>query len=219
MTELIYLQDSNVFETAATIVGRGSDYRGVYLILDRTPFYPQGGGQPADQGTIRLEGELKKVTDVRKVEGEIRHYLEEYLSNFSSEVELVVDRDRRLLNTRYHTAGHLVAAIAEKFSSQIKATKGHQFPGEAYIEFAGMLEDEKSFKEELQALVNEITKTTTTVEVLEGKPLRKCQIMGFPPVPCGGTHVRDLSQIGPVTIKKCRSKKSKTKISYDLEEM
>lgn len=233
MTEHTYLQHPRLFEISAVITATGLDDTGFYLILDHTLFYPQGGGQPADQG--RVDG--YPIYDVRHVGDEIRHYLDsEYsVEKSGAAVKIVVDRTRRDLNTRYHTAGHLLAAVAEGLSSEIRAVKGHQFPGEAYVEFDGMLEDEVCFVGELQKAIKSELDSSAVVKMknlapedaraiaerlpylLPKKTLRVCHIHGFAPMPCGGTHVYSLKEIGSVIITKCKSKKGRTRISYQVK--
>ena len=75
MTEKIYYQDVSVHTIEAEVMAAGTDANGHYVILDRSCFYPEGGGQPADTGTI---GEME-VLDVQVTEGEIRHYTPQLL--------------------------------------------------------------------------------------------------------------------------------------------
>ena len=55
MTQLMYLQDPSLFEVSATIQGAGVDKKGVYFTVNRSLFYPQGGGQPADKGKVLIK--------------------------------------------------------------------------------------------------------------------------------------------------------------------
>ena len=71
MTEKLYDGQVELTEARVRVIEQGKDDRGQYVALDRTKFYPEGGGQPADTGTI---GEVA-VTDVQTVAGEIRHYV------------------------------------------------------------------------------------------------------------------------------------------------
>ena len=238
MTQLMHLQQPNSLETPATITAMDTDAKGFYIRLDRTLFYPQGGGQPADQGQIDADNTILQIHDVRRVEGEIRHYVfsEPPIKRVNHKVNIVVDKTRRDINSRYHTAGHLLAAVVEKLSPALQATKGHQFPGEAYVEFHGVIDNATDFLETIQSAVTAQLNRDAFVETKDLKPedakrilaalpyalpedktLRVCHIEGFPPVPCGGTHVSRLQQIGRVIIKKCKSKKGKTKLSYEVE--
>lgn len=80
----------------------------MYLILNQSLFYPQGGGQPADQGKIITANACYEVFDVRNVDGEIRHYIIDNSAPTHSveDVTIKIDKERRVLNSKYHTAGH-----------------------------------------------------------------------------------------------------------------
>ncbi|NRB11180.1 MAG: hypothetical protein HRU35_06195 [Rickettsiaceae bacterium] len=237
MTKLLYLENQDLFTTTAKIKHIHSDDRGFYIILDQTLFYPQGGGQPADQGNIKTKNHLFTIYDVRNVNSEIRHYTTtktDILNNESAIIEIT--KARRLLNTRYHSAGHLIASLVEKLSPTMQAVKGHQFPEEAYVEFLEMPDiDPSSFLMQLQKELSRIITSGADVKTLNldsttakkimtnlpydlpmNKELRICKIAEFDPTPCGGTHVTNLKQIGNLLVIKCKSKKGRTKIFYEV---
>jgi alanyl-tRNA synthetase len=236
MTKLLYLQDPKLFRIEAVIVDYGQDQRGSYVVLDQTVFYPQGGGQPADQGEIDLhdEGTLY-VHDVRLEDSEVRHYVNELPGkNIKNRpVSIAIDPVRRGINTRCHSAGHLLGAVAEACYPNLQAIKGHHFPGEAYVEFLG--EPDSDDPEALQSLIDSVISENLTVQTRNLEPneaadiivklpytiptdkeLRICEIGNYDPIPCGGTHVSSLSEIGSVKITKIKAKKGKTKISYEV---
>ena len=238
MTELMYIEHPDLFELSTQITQHGSDAKGMYLVLNQSLFYPQGGGQPADQGKIITPDICYDVFDVRNVDGEVRHYI---IGNSTpihpvDAVTIKIDKERRILNSKYHTAGHLIAAVVEKTNPDLTALKGHQFPREAYVEFGGTVSDVDNFMAQINSRVSECIASRATVkteelssddaaiiaqdlpyELPKNKSLRVCHIVGFPPVPCGGTHVSTLEDIASLVIKKCKSKKGKTKIYYEVE--
>lgn len=238
MTELMYIEHPDLFEVAAQITQHGCDAKGMYLVLNQSLFYPQGGGQSADQGKIITANACYEIFDVRNVDGEIRHYT---IGNSTpihpvDAVTIKIDKERRVLNSKYHTAGHLIAAVVEKANPELTALKGHQFPREAYVEFSGTVSDAANFMAQISSRVSECiaNRATVNTEVLnsddaaiiaqdlpyelpKNKSLRVCHIEGFSPVPCGGTHVNTLEDIFSLAIKKCKSKKGKTKIYYEVE--
>ena len=237
MTELIYMKNPNLFETTGHIIGHGDDSKGMYLVLNQSPFYPQGGGQPADQGAIIATNATYKVHDVRNINKEVRHYIigDNHTIHPGEHVRMKVDEKRRTINSKYHTAGHLIAAVVEKTSFELKAIKGHQFPGEAYVEFDGTISNPEDFLHTVATAVKDSISLSPSVKTKElsssdltaitenlpyslpeDKTLRVCHIEGFDPVPCGGTHVVTLKDISNLEIKKCKSKKGKTKISYEI---
>jgi misacylated tRNA(Ala) deacylase len=112
VTEQLYLADSTVGEFEAT-VERALEER---VVLDRTHFYPTGGGQPNDTGTLRLldvdDGTADEVavTDVEKTDT-VYHHLNGAAPPEGARVRGVVDWDRRGAHMRYHTAQHLLSAV------------------------------------------------------------------------------------------------------------
>lgn len=237
MTELIFLKYPDLFEISATVTAIDTDTKGMYIVFDHSLFYPQGGGQPADQGNISVNGIAYDVCDVRNIEGEVRHYVNAQSRRIQpgDTVEIRVDKSKRLLHSKYHTAGHLIAAVANNIAPELTAIKGHQFPGEAYIEFDGIVDDTDKLLQQLSAVMINSIKSDASVKtealdskqskaiaenlpyaLPENKSLRVCHIEGFTTVPCGGTHVKMLKEIGEIIIKKCKCKKEKTKIYYEV---
>lgn len=236
MTRQHYLTDTYLQQCVSTVTNHGTDEKGSYLILSETVFYPQGGGQPSDHGTIQTASHgVIQVTFVRQVEQEIRHYVtgvQDLSPLIGANVTASIDLPRRLLNARYHTAAHLLGNIAEVIYPQVKAVKGHSFPGEAYVEFNGVAEPNSL---ELVTSINEAilaNLSTTTFEMLPdefaskyyqlpypvpaNKAFRAMQIGNLMPVPCGGTHLKSTDEIGNLTIRKINNKNDRLKIAYDL---
>lgn len=238
MTELMYQNYPHLFEATGRVEIKGSDEKGSYLVFDRTIFYPQGGGQPADKGSVKIADMTYEIYDVRNIDGEVRHYVtgENCDLEIGDKVNFVVDEKRRRINSKYHTAGHLIAVIVEKEFLNFKATKGHQFPGEAYVEFAGDIDavGVENLQERLAGCIDECIglnlgvkmgelDDTAIVENLlstvpKNKYIRACFIEKFPAVPCGGTHVEKLKEIGSIIIRKCKNKKDRVKIYYEVLE-
>lgn len=224
-TVLAYLEDTYVFEGKGRLVGYGSDSRAGYVLLDSTIFYPQGGGQPSDVGTVRI-GEkevLLRVSFVGVVEGEVRHYIEgdAQLSRemVGQEVRLSIDRERRLENARAHTGGHLLTAIVESLACELVGVKGYHFPDGPYVEFSGKLCS--LTKEELVSQIEEVARkkieegAAVTVSCSsDGAKSRFVQIAGYKAVPCGGTHLRSLDDLRVLRVRKVQASKEKTRVSY-----
>ncbi|KAF5736983.1 alanine--tRNA ligase cytoplasmic [Tripterygium wilfordii] len=148
-TKLEYYEDVWKLQSKATLLFffKGDDGRRA-LILDSTIFHPQGGGQPADTGFITIVDLNLKFTvqDVRSKDGIVFHYgfiegaPEESESKFEvgKEVLLNVDESRRKLNSRLHSAGHLLDACMQHVGlAHMEPGKGYHFPDGPFVEYKG----------------------------------------------------------------------------------
>lgn len=106
MTDPLYLEDSTVRTFEAT-VERADGQR---VVLDRTHFYPTGGGQPHDTGVLRTDGRSVRVVDVQKRDA-IHHVIEGEVPDPGTTVYGELDWERRRAHMRYHTAQHLLSAL------------------------------------------------------------------------------------------------------------
>jgi Ser-tRNA(Ala) deacylase AlaX len=235
-TYQLYLTDTYLFESEAVVTGRGKDERGEYIVLDRTVFYPQGGGQPSDTGALTRDHEDRTISFVGFVDGEVRHYGDvASLEECDREpVVLRVNQDGRLLYAKYHTAGHLVCSVAEAVDPHLRGAKGFHYPNGAYVEFTGI---KPSAADGFLGLCNDrlasfmgrdigITAAEATLAELrricphvppnlpDDKQLRVVTIGGFPPIPCGGTHLRSLKELSEVVITKMKEKQGNIRLSY-----
>jgi misacylated tRNA(Ala) deacylase len=128
MTEQLYLTETDRREFGATVERRLDDR----VVLDRTCFYPTGGGQPNDTGTLSADGETWRVRDVTKRDT-VYHVLagDADPPAAGTTVTGVVDWDRRRAHSRYHTAQHLLSAVlleafdAETTGNQLYADRAH----------------------------------------------------------------------------------------------
>lgn len=107
MTEKLYELDSYIKTFTATVLECTSHGDGYAVRLDRTAFFPEGGGQAADPGTLNGVA----VTDVQIVDGEIWHYVSEVLV-VGNTVEGVLNWETRFARMQHHTAEHIVCSIA-----------------------------------------------------------------------------------------------------------
>ena len=236
MTKLNYLDDTYLFESKATFIEIRENEKGEAVILDETIFYPQGGGQPADTGKIILDNIIFSVTDVRLDENGIVWHFGKFQNggfNKNDKVILKIDSDRRLINTKLHSAGHLLdCAVIKMGIKNITATKGFHFPNGPSVEYNGTIENSAEIIPELEKIVNELIVKNLQIEkqtlssdeakkqgvwAPEGKSARIVNFEGFPNCGCGGTHVKSSSEIGQIIIRKIKSKKGITKISYSVE--
>ena len=107
MTELLYLRDHYLREFEAQVEKAEGDS----VVLDRTAFYPTGGGQPTDLGKISWEGGEAQVIDVSKKAGTVFHKLEGTMPQLSATVHGTIDWQRRYVFMRYHSALHVLCGL------------------------------------------------------------------------------------------------------------
>jgi alanyl-tRNA synthetase len=182
--------------------------------LSETLFHPQGGGQKADRGTIGTA----KVTHVAHNAGDVDHFVDSISSlKVGDTYPIQVDVSWRRLNATYHTAGHLIASVVEDKFPEFHALAGHQWPGEARVEFEGNVEDYSNVQNVLDDELRKKIADAVSVKII-GDPYtsRSIQIGDYSPIPCGGTHVANLSEIGMITIDGVRKKSGKLRISYGV---
>ena len=108
-TEKLYYKDSHCFEFTALVLDCRETAKGPALILDRTAFFPEGGGQLADTGSLGAV----KVLDVHEKEGEILHYCDGPLMP-GERVEGRLDAEQRLVRMQNHSGEHVVSGLAHK---------------------------------------------------------------------------------------------------------
>lgn len=220
MTEQLFREDSYLKECDAIVVTADGDA----IVLDRTVFYPMGGGQAADTGAIHWEGGSATVIDTRYGDGgAIRHIVEENAARpqAGAQVRASIDWDRRYRHMRMHTALHLLGSILKYgvTGGNISAEKSRlDFDMEDTI-------DKEEVARALKALVEEnhsISCRWITDEELEAQPdlvrtmsvqppkgagkVRLLDIEGVDLQPCGGTHLKSTGEVGQVRIGKVEKK-------------
>jgi Ser-tRNA(Ala) deacylase AlaX len=242
-TQLLYLHDTFCFNSEAVITAKGRDDRGAFVILDRSVFYPQGGGQMADRGYLintcsDQEHEIP-VTFVGFRDGDVVHYIsDQYYEAIEPgrSLNLIVDSGHRIQNAKLHTAGHLVSHVLEAISPRLVPIKGYHFNNGSYVEFVNsesisineLLEQANAWIQEVIAKDYEIHQSFSDFKGIEkvrphlaplvpkDKPSRIVAIGDFTPLPCGGTHLMKLSQIGSARVTKTKRVKENTRVSYEV---
>ena len=227
MTELIFRDDAYARSCTARVTG--ADARGIRL--DRTVFYPTGGGQPGDSGTLRLaSGATIAIIDTVKGEGldEVIHVPApgSALPEPGTEVSAELDWERRHRLMRMHTCLHLLCAVVPG-----AVTGGQVSDGRGRLDFdvPGSSLDREAITQRLNALIaaghdatprwitdEELAAHPELVRTMSVKPpsgagrVRLMEIAGpggnIDLQPCGGTHIRSTAEIGPVTIAKIENK-------------
>ncbi|EDV27011.1 Alanyl-tRNA editing protein AlaX-L [Trichoplax sp. H2] len=232
-TKHLFWDDTYSFNCNGTITDirskKDGDEEEYIIVVDNTVMHPQGGGQPADVGLIKNQGEdvVFHVHHVQKPSKEalfIEHvgkYSQSSIRRFDvgDPVIMQIDEAKRRLHARLHSAGHLLDGALQNLGiTELVGSKGYHFPDNPYVEYIGNIPVEK--REEIVKLLNEETTKLIAknlpVEVSHQEGLRYVNIAGVK-CPCGGTHVKSLKEIGKVTATKMKKSKKNTKISYFIE--
>ncbi len=208
--------------------------------LDRTVFYGRGGGQPGDVGTLRYAGGLVEVVDTIRREGRIIHVVADPLGlEPGTEVEGVIDWDRRYRLMRTHTALHALSGVIWR-DFGAKVTGGNMEPGIARMDFE-LDSMSTEFGREVERILNEeLVKgypaevlflardaALTDPELIRTKvnlipeyvnEIRVIDIVGLDRQADGGTHVRSTLEVGPVRVVKTESKgKANKRMRIELD--
>ncbi|MBM3599118.1 MAG: alanyl-tRNA editing protein [Alphaproteobacteria bacterium] len=223
MTEEVFRADAYAKSCEAVVTAVGPDG----IQLDRTVFYPMGGGQPGDTGSLKLgDGRSVRITDTRKGQGpgQIVHVPEAgaALPAVGDKVTAEIDWDRRYRHMRVHTCLHLLSAVVVG-----GVTGGQIGDGKGRLDFD--LPDTQLDKDKLQTDINrlvgenhsvgqrwitddELAAQPELVRTMSVKPpsgqgkVRLLEIPGVDLQPCGGTHVAATGEIGAVLVTKIENK-------------
>lgn len=220
MTELLFHKDSYQKSTTANIVdlvdGNG-------IVLDRTVFYPGGGGQPHDLGVISYDNIDLNVTKVQNLKGQIIHWIDQdYMSlEIGQSVTAEIDWERRYTLMRTHTALHILCGVVWR-DYKAKVTGGDMQPGTARMdfefenmtaEFAEQIEQSinQEVKDQRPININFLTRDEanqvpdlirTKINLLPEaiSEIRTIDINGLDLQADGGTHVLNTSEVGFITV-------------------
>jgi alanyl-tRNA synthetase len=189
--------------------------------LAETPFHVQGGGQKADRGNV---GGVE-VIDVRQSsDGGIDHLVTATKGlEVGGTYSFSIDPAWRKLNANYHSAGHLLAAVCELRFPGAMASAGHQFPGEARVDFniegapSGVVDELMGAANVIEAAVRaEIAKALPIAIIGDPFVNRACQIGNFPIIACGGTHASSTAEIGEFSIRSIKRKGPVIRVGYEV---
>jgi misacylated tRNA(Ala) deacylase len=222
-TDLLFLRDAYLRSARAEVTHAD----GVRIALDRTVFYPTGGGQPHDTGTLSWDGGTAVITEVRKSGDGVWHTLEGDIPPIGSEVTAEIDWDRRHRLMRTHTALHVLCGVIWN-EWGVPVTGGNMEPLSARMDFeldptpegfgarveelvaAELAADraiEISFVPRSEAVLDEALIRTKVSLVPESvAEIRVVDIVGLDRQADGGTHVRTTGEVGAVRVVKTESK-------------
>jgi misacylated tRNA(Ala) deacylase len=215
MKHPLYLLNCYLKEFEAVVANVSPD--GLEIILDQTAFYPTSGGQPNDLGIINL-------IDVMKRDGLIVHKIDKPGLNAADKVHCVIDWERRYTLMRYHTASHILSTVINK-ETCAEITGNQLYLDKARVDFSlenfdrvlmngfqdkangiiaknlpvtfRMLEREEAFK--IPALVKLRKQLPETIQEIRVVDVASPEY-DFDHQACGGTHLRNTSEIGRIEI-------------------
>jgi misacylated tRNA(Ala) deacylase len=234
LTELIYFADCYASEFDAEVLRAEGDR----VYLDRTAFYPEGGGQPSDTGYLSSDSEMARVVRAKKESGDVAHILDGPVPQVGSKVHGVLDWDTRYAHMKYHTAQHLLSAYF--LDRQGATTSGNQiWSSRARIDFdlpaltpemIGGAEDQvnswidqgvpvKITMMRRSDALGRLDHRRTRIELLPRSiaTLRIVEVEGIDAVACAGTHVRNTSELGRFEVTSSASKgKGRKRLQFVL---
>ena len=237
MEGALYLTDSYIRECDSQVVNVKD---GKYIILDKTCFYPRGGGLPSDIGKIiNNSGSEFKVVGVTKAEGLILHELETQDSGLKidDKVKCIIDWERRYKLMRMHTAAHALVGIMNK-EAGVLITGNQIEENQSRIDF-NLENPTRELIEEYIKKTNQALKTNVEIKIYfmprdealkrEGmvklagalppdiKELRILEIPGIDIQADGGPHVKNTSEVGELELIKLENKgKNNRRIYFKL---
>ena len=230
MTELLYQTDSYLKIFDAEVISLNEEENGI--ILDRTAFYPGGGGQPNDTGKFIINGQKVNVPKVKR--GNL-HIIEGDLPAVGTMVKGMIDWDRRYKLMRTHTAMHILCGVVWRdYEASVTGGNMDVLSGRMDFEFERM---QKELVTEIEEKINVEVATARELEVKilpreeaflipdlirtkinllpEGiAEVRTVEIKGLDLQADGGTHVKNTSEVGTIRIPKYQSKGSINKRIY-----
>ena len=222
-TYALYYADHYTKEFDATIIWKQTTKRGTEVILDKTAFYPEGGGQPADKGILIVHEKPLQVIHVEKVADSIIHILDHPV-NVGDTTHGKIDWDHRYTLMKHHTGTHVVnGALRRLFGEHIWQAGSQLGVTEARFDFAHYKPISEDEIKKLENIANELIRQAVTVEkkvmerneaereygfrlyqggVPSGNLIRVLNIPGIDVEACGGTHLNNIKEIEKIRILK-----------------
>jgi misacylated tRNA(Ala) deacylase len=226
MTELLHMKDNYLRSFDARVISAGEDY----VVLNRTAFYPEGGGQSSDRGSLSDGSRTLQVKEVRKEEGEVRHKVEGSAFPADTQVHGEIDWNIRYECMRFHTAQHILSRYLQ-VNYGVETVGNNISPGESRADYSPLESFNEDMKRKVEAGVNEIIQQGIEVEIrfmprddaiafleLKGyqtrylemvpksvKEFRVLIIGDYDAASCAGTHVHNTKEIGGIQIGKSKN--------------
>ncbi|RME94245.1 MAG: alanine--tRNA ligase [Bacteroidetes bacterium] len=207
--------DAKVLKYRTVVVKKKNQYQ---IVLDKTPFYAESGGQAGDSGQLTIGEELIRVVDTQKENDLIIHIVDRLPTVLDGSVEAVVDRDKRQATSQNHSATHLMHAALHRVIGQHALQKGQHVDHKRlrfdFAHFSKLSEEEIA---RIEDMVNDKIRANIALDERRNVPLAEAQAMGammlfgekygeyvrvitfeegFSRELCGGTHVQATGEIG-----------------------
>lgn len=236
-TELLYLTNSFIKNATARVISVQKQNGESAIILNKTCFYPLGGGQPSDQGTIKGKFGNAQIYNCLYKNGEVFHFTKSsFLPEVGEEVDIEINWERRLQNMYSHSAGHIVDFALHSIGLTpspllpFKADHGKKpyilYKGITQVNFLSKLQNKINeiiqlnveFKTEFKTK-EEIEKTSIYVQsgLPSNKPLRVLILQGIGEVPDGGTQVEKTGDFEAINIENIAQEEENTIIYYSFK--
>ncbi|MFZ2471500.1 MAG: alanyl-tRNA editing protein [Methanothrix sp.] len=230
----MYLEDSYLWAFDAIVV----DAFGEHAILDKTAFYPQSGGQPADVGFLLRGDEAFRVVGVEPGERGIKHILDRAGLLPGDRISGTIDSDRRYRFMRSHTACHILSAVIFR-ETGAKITGNQIEQSRSRVDFSLESFDKakmSEYVEKANRIVDDHHAVTTRIipraealdlpdivrlamDVPDREMIRIVEIEGVDRQACGGTHVKNTAEIGKIIMIKAENKgKANRRVYFSLED-
>ena len=235
MTELLYLTDAYAREFTAVVTAQVEGG----VVLDRTAFYPGGGGQPCDFGVLAANGRAWPVTKVKKARGQVVHFMDGELPEVGAAVTGQLDWERRYQLMRTHTAMHILCGVVWRdYGAQVTGGNMEPLKGRMDFEFETMRQElvaeiEKAVNVEVAAArdvrvqilpraeafqIPDLIRTKINLLPESITEVRTVEIVGLDLQADGGTHVANTREVGQMRIVNYKSKgKINKRIYVELE--
>ncbi|MEJ0061458.1 MAG: alanine--tRNA ligase-related protein [Terricaulis sp.] len=241
-TRLLYLENPLLIESVCIVAAVAAREGQVGVVLDKSPFYPKGGGQPCDVGWLSgSDGRMHVQSVTYAPDRSVVHWgqMDNGAFNVGDILTATIDGSFRARSSRVHSAGEVICAGVFELGKRWKVTAASHAPGQSRVAFACDLRDDEAqdFVRRLEQQVSEIVDRNDVVETFLDVPEERvkelCPLESIAHVPegegirlvspapgffrpCMGAHVSRTGDVGRVLFTKARVKKGELSVTYDV---